>query len=318
MTKFSKFRGTLTGKSSPLPIFTLNKTKSVYFAFFEMLCIPKELNMNLYSYFSGRCLSALLIIVAIAGSSFGQKLAGELSSTRTVKNPVSAPTAAVAPVVFDGENIDCADLNNLHVNGQGDIRFSHILTNFELKLNFGDPNGSFPFTTGGGRIVVGPQDATKSVTIASGGATVSSWSSQLPITAINVKVGNTSYVYPYKPFRFSDTDLATGDNRGISHVTFCFGDPANPTAADGSISGRVVDANGRGIAKAQMVLINGATGEARIALTNPFGFYTIGNLDVNELYVLNVSHKTFRFAETQRTLTLAESLADVDFVADPN
>lgn len=262
-----------------------------------------------------RILFVMIVLTGLVSSSFGQKISNDtLTPIKIVRNVVASPSASVAPIVFDGQNIDCADLNARHANGTGDIRFSHIISDYELKLNFGDPNGTFPFTTGGGRVVVGPQDATKSVTISSGSATVFSWSSQLPITAINVKVGNTSYIYPYKPFKFTDTDLATGDNRGISHVTFCFGDPANPTAGDGAISGRVVDENGRGISKAQLVLINGTTGEARITLTSPFGYYMIGELDVNELYVLNVSHKTFNFEEHQRTISLSDSLTDVNFV----
>lgn len=262
-----------------------------------------------------RILFVIVVLSGLVGMSLGQKvLKVNISPTKIVRNEISAPNASVSPVVFDGQNIDCADLNALHANGSGDIRFSHIISDSELKLNFGDPNGTFPFTTGGGRIVVGPQDATKSVTISSGSATVFSWSSQLPITAVNVKVGNTSYIYPYKPFKFSDTNLATGDNRGISHVTFCFGDPSNPTAGDGAISGRVVDVNGRGIAKAQLVLINGATGEARITMTSSFGYYSFEELDVNELYVLNIKHKMFEFEESQRTLSVTDSVADVNFI----
>jgi hypothetical protein len=267
-----------------------------------------------------RSLFGMLVVVAVTGSLFGQKLAGSVKGTKTVTDVVSAPNASVTPVVFDGQNISCADLNALYANGSGDIRFSHIISNNELKLDFADPNGTYPFTTGNGRIVVGPQDVTKSVTIVSSSnpGVVSSWSSQRPVTAVNVKVGNTSYVYPYKPFRISDTDLATGDNRGISHVTFCFDDSTGPTAGEAAITGRVVNASGIGISKAQLILVNGATGETKITMTNPFGYYSITGLDVNELYVLNVSHKRFIFAEPQRTINLTDSFTTLDFVAEPS
>ena len=89
------------------------------------------------------------------------------------------------------------------------------------------------------------------------------------------------------------------------------------SAGDGSISGRVVSSYGMGIANARMTVINGATGETTTALTNPFGYYTVDNLKVGELYLLQVAHKRYSFAEQSKTFTLNDSIADVDFVANP-
>jgi len=241
-----------------------------------------------------RLVTVFLVLFAMVTASSGQKLAKGGAAPSVVN-------ATVAPVKNPGGtgNPNCATLNGLHANGSGDIRFSHIITDNELKLDFSDPNGSFPFTNAGGthpREVVGPTSATHSVTISSGNAQINSWSSTIQITAVILKLGSDAYVYPYKPFATSDTDLDPSDvfpeaTLGLSHVTFCFGDPTGPTAGDGSISGRVIDASGIGIAKAQMVLVNGATGETKITMTSPFGYYTFAELDVNELYVLNVNHK---------------------------
>jgi hypothetical protein len=268
----------------------------------------------------GRSIACMLVLAAFTTTLLGQKLAGDSTSIKTVKGSVevvSAPNAAVDPVFFNNQNMNCAGLNALHVNGVGDTRFSHIIEDFELKLDFGTPNGTFPFTTGNGRIVVGPESPNRSVTVSSSGSTVSSWSSQLPITALILKIGNDAFVYPYKPFRLNDTNLITGDQQSISHLTFCFAEPTGPTAGDAAINGRVVDASGNGISKAQLVLINGATGESKITMTNPLGYYTIPGLDVNELYVLNVSHKRYTFTESQRTVMLTDSFTAVDFVAAP-
>lgn len=277
----------------------------------------------------GRSAVALLVIAAFAVSSFGQKLVGSGSIIRDVKNVVSAPNALVAPIKFPGPgpsgNPSCADLNAIQIPTSPPGPFSHIISDNELKLDFSDPNGTFPFTNNPApfpRIVVGPQSATQSVTISSGSSQITSWSSTLQITAVIMKLGPDAYVYPYKPFKNSDTNLRPADvfpeaTQGLSHVTFCFGDPTTPTAGEGSISGRVVDANGMGISKAQLVLINGATGEARITMTSPFGYYTFMGLDVDELYVLNVSHKRYSFEETQRTITLLDNLTDVNFIASP-
>ena len=267
---------------------------------------------------SNRSLIALLILAAFATASFGQKLVG--STTKAGSIP-AAVNASVAPIFFEGPgdagNPDCSDLNALHVNGVGDARFSHIITDNELKLDFGTPNGSFPYTTGNGRIVVGPQHPNHSVTVSSTGSTVNSWSSTIQVTAVILKTGNDAFVFPYKPFAHSDTNLVTGVQQSISHLTFCFGEATGSTAGEGSISGRVVDASGMGIAKAQMVLVNGATGETKITMTGPFGYYTFTGLDVNEMYVLNVRHKRYAFGEKQRTVSLFDDMADVQFVALP-
>lgn len=265
-------------------------------------------------------LCVAVILATLAGAVPGQKAVGRLPPVRETKSAASsAPHAAVAPVVFDNANIDCADLDVRHQDGTGDVRFAHIINNWEMKLNFGDPNGTFPYTNGVNRIVIGPEFPARwfNVVSSSNPGTVANWSSTLPVTAINVKVGNTSYVYPYAPFRVNDTNLATGDGRGISHITVCFGEPTGPTAAEATVSGRVVDSAGVGISKAHLVLINGVTGESKITMTNPFGYYRIDGVEVNEFYILNISHKRYVFAERQRTVMLTDSLTGVDFVADP-
>lgn len=260
---------------------------------------------------SVRCTTASLLIFCFISLAAGQ--AGE---TKTGKAQF-APSALVSPVVFDHANVNCADLNALHVNGSGDSRFSHIIEDFEMKLDFGTPNGTFPFTSGGGRTVVGPQYPFRTVTVASSGSTVSSWSSTMTVTAVILKVGNTSYAYSYKPFKFGDTDLITGVQQSISHLTFCFSEPTGVLAGDASLNGRVIAASGMGISKAQLVLINGATGESKITTTNLFGYYSFQDLDTNELYILNVSHRSFTFGEKQRVITPADNMTDLNFIAEP-
>lgn len=277
---------------------------------------------SIYAQF-GRTFACVVVLSALATSMLGQKLGGNTQPIKTTKHIaelLSAPNAAVPVINFGNTHSSCGDLNDLHVNGVGDIRFSHIITDWELRLNIFNPTGTFPFTTGGGRVVTGPQDPARSVTLSAGstpGAHITSWSANLPITAVIMRVGLTTYVFPYKPFRIMDTDLLTGDANFYVFTSFCFGDPTGPTAGEATINGRVVDASGKGISKAQLVLINGSTGESRIAMSNPFGYYTITDLDVNELYVLNVSHKRYNFAESQRTITPVDSFTTVDFVAQP-
>lgn len=93
--------------------------------------------------------------------------------------------------------------------------------------------------------------------------------------------------------------------------------PGGATAADATIAGRVVDARGAGVASARLTLVNAATGETKFALTSLFGYYTFAEVEVGQLYLLSVSHKRYRFTETQRVVSLVDSMTDVDFVAMP-
>ncbi|MBK9155776.1 MAG: carboxypeptidase regulatory-like domain-containing protein [Chloracidobacterium sp.] len=259
-------------------------------------------------------LVSILIISAFAASINGQAGFEAPVKVKAVKYVVSTVNASVEPVFFTGGggqgNPSCSTLN-----ASSDPRFSHIVSDNELKLDFSDPNGTYPFTSGSGRIVVGPQNADKTVTINSGASQIFSWSSTMAVTAVIMKLGPNAYVYPYKPSAQSDSDLDPGASQGLSHVTFCYGDPLGPTAGDGMINGRVIDQFGNGIGKAQLILINGATGEAMISRTNPFGYYSFQGLDINEIYVLNVSHHKFAFGEKQRIVSLWENLTDVHFTA---
>jgi len=107
-------------------------------------------------------------------------------------------------------------------------------------------------------------------------------------------------------------EIGTGNNQ----LKFING-PASSTAGEGSISGRVLTPNGRGISKAYLSVVDAETGETRTGLTNAFGYYTIDNLAVGKLYVVRIKHKGYRFTDTTRPVALNDSIADVDFVANP-
>jgi hypothetical protein len=91
-------------------------------------------------------------------------------------------------------------------------------------------------------------------------------------------------------------------------------DRSPPTAAPAFLSGRVVTADGRGIRGAR-VTATGLDGVARTALTSTFGYYRFDDLTAGETYVVAVGSKSYRFVP--RTVFLADSLTDVDFIADP-
>ena len=86
-----------------------------------------------------------------------------------------------------------------------------------------------------------------------------------------------------------------------------------PTAANVSVSGRVLTANGNGIRNAIVVLTN-AQGESRSARTGSFGYYRFSDVQAGETYVISVNSKQFQFSP--RTINVSDELTDVDFVSD--
>ncbi len=85
-----------------------------------------------------------------------------------------------------------------------------------------------------------------------------------------------------------------------------------PTAATVSIRGRVLSPSGRGISRARVLLTN-STGQTRSVMTNPFGYYSFGNVEVGGTYIFEVRDKRYTF--TPQTLSLTEGLTNFNFTA---
>ena len=68
-----------------------------------------------------------------------------------------------------------------------------------------------------------------------------------------------------------------------------------PTAAGVSISGRVASTNGYGISNA-LVTITDQNGVVLRTRTSSFGYYQFDDIAAGETYVINVSHRRYRFA----------------------
>ncbi len=98
---------------------------------------------------------------------------------------------------------------------------------------------------------------------------------------------------------------------GNNQLKFING-PARPTAAAVTVRGRVLSPFGRGVSRA-LVSMTDSTGQTRTVRTNPFGFYTFGNIEVGATYILEVRAKRYTF--TSQALSLTEEATDVNFTA---
>ncbi|MCV4625771.1 carboxypeptidase-like regulatory domain-containing protein, partial [Escherichia coli] len=61
-----------------------------------------------------------------------------------------------------------------------------------------------------------------------------------------------------------------------------------PSASFASVTGRVVSADGRGISRASLTLLDTETGQLHTATTNSFGFYRFDGVEVSHLYNLQL------------------------------
>lgn len=88
-----------------------------------------------------------------------------------------------------------------------------------------------------------------------------------------------------------------------------------PTAANVSIGGRVLQANGRDISGATVTLTD-ANGATRAARTNSFGYYRFTDVPAGATYVVSAAHKQFAF--TPLVVNAADDLTEVNLVGTPN
>lgn len=88
------------------------------------------------------------------------------------------------------------------------------------------------------------------------------------------------------------------------------------TAANVSVSGRVLTANGRGIANTR-VSATDENGNTRTVLTNPFGFYRFADLPTGQTYTLQAQSKRYQFTNAAQVLSVNGELSEMNFTASP-
>lgn len=149
-----------------------------------------------------------------------------------------------------------------------------------------------------------------------------SWTSPLDVDRLVSLIavrGNASIltnVYSYPNLSVGDTGTFTAPGGGvIDQVNICFEPFTGPSSAPVAISGRALTAEGTGIAGTRITVVDLGSGESHSAITNPFGYYTIEGLVAESTYMVSASHKRHSFVNNQRTITISEDLAGVDFVA---
>jgi len=89
------------------------------------------------------------------------------------------------------------------------------------------------------------------------------------------------------------------------------------TAAQASISGRVLTANGNGVRNARVIVTGNSLAEPIVATTGSFGYFNFEGLQTGETYVVTVNSQRYTFSTPSRVVSLVDNVVDMDFVADP-
>ncbi|HEV7645060.1 MAG TPA: PEP_CTERM-anchored TLD domain-containing protein [Pyrinomonadaceae bacterium] len=88
-----------------------------------------------------------------------------------------------------------------------------------------------------------------------------------------------------------------------------------PTAAQVSVSGRVLTSSGNGISNMSVILTDG-NGISRTALTSSLGYYQFDEVQAGRSYVVSISSKRYSFNPPSQLLNVREQLEDVNFITD--
>lgn len=92
--------------------------------------------------------------------------------------------------------------------------------------------------------------------------------------------------------------------------------PFNVTAAHARLSGRVTTASGSGIGRV-VISVTDNTGASRVAITNPFGYFTFDDVPTGQTYFVSARSKEHHFAQPTQIVTLQDDLASMTFEVLP-
>jgi hypothetical protein len=278
------------------------------------------------------CVAALGTATLAQKSRTFADIRGVDTKAPAIQTEIQPEADSPTPTYSDPSNLTCQELVGLR-NQAGALLFPG-LTAGTHEFKYGDSNSNYNFgphafqvsthnETGFGPVVVDTnaftdRTITFSMTQSAQTHTLNSFSSQVGISAVIFKLGNTSYAYDFSSvfpgYVYTGGPITKMDQNGFSHIIFCFETSPRPTAADVSVSGRVLTSEGRAVSGARITITNAATGQVYAAITNPFGYYTIEALDSDAFYVARVGKKGMKFVEDTKTFSLVDSMADLDFV----
>ncbi|HEV7698911.1 MAG TPA: SdrD B-like domain-containing protein, partial [Pyrinomonadaceae bacterium] len=90
---------------------------------------------------------------------------------------------------------------------------------------------------------------------------------------------------------------------------------AAPTAANVTVGGRIILADGSGLRNA-IVTLRGADGRTYTALSSSFGYYSFDRIEAGQSVIVSVSAKRFSFNPSSMLVNVTDNVVDLNFVAN--
>ncbi len=140
-------------------------------------------------------------------------------------------------------------------------------------------------------------------------------------TGVQTFLGNFGLTNANGQWRLYLRDDAGNPVQTPESISGCFGGGWGieffaSTAANASISGRVMTADGRPIRNATVTVTGNSLAEPKIAQTGTFGYYTFDELRTGETYIVTVNQRRFTFQMPSRVVSLSDNITDLDFIAE--
>lgn len=280
--------------------------------------------------------------VTVAGIIYGSGYTGTMT--------LNADLTVTGSLQMSGNNIIVNGANNLIIGSAGTLTRNTGFVNGNLRKDYAT-TGSFTFPVGVSTYFM---PATINITAVPGSFTVKPNLGFLPGTANPGSLGaywtitpsaastaDITFNYPDDLYHPGSVEAAFQFARRIGVVTTfipptAFNTTTNvftltgvttfsdwglgvpgTTAANASVGGRVLNANGQGIRNVSVVLEGGNLPEPLYTVTGSLGYYQFPGVAAGTTYVVSISSKRYTFSVPVRVISLNDDLLDVDFIADP-
>ncbi len=88
-----------------------------------------------------------------------------------------------------------------------------------------------------------------------------------------------------------------------------------PTAANVTVSGQVLTADGRGVRGVYVTLSGGSSTAPRTVITGSFGKFYFREIEVGQIYVISISSKRYEFPQSSQVISVQDNVSGILFQA---
>jgi hypothetical protein len=132
---------------------------------------------------------------------------------------------------------------------------------------------------------------------------------------VNFTTGSQAFTVAVGDFDSDNRQDLASSNRGADNISVLIRDCGGPTAADGAITGRILDVNGMPIGG---VIVDLSGSETSQTITNSNGEYGFANAEADGFYTVTPQHVNYTFSPSNRSFSLLGAHTEASFTALAN